>query len=54
MYHASLGEQSLATRLCSETGWEDPELLACYSSEDAAKEIERIANVSDSDLIFKK
>lgn len=41
----SAAEQPLASRLCTEVGWEDPELETCFSAEDAEDEIERIANV---------
>ncbi|XP_071830018.1 uncharacterized protein [Apostichopus japonicus] len=38
--------QPLAERFCNEDGWEEPVLTNCYTPEDAAEEIERIANTT--------
>ncbi|KAJ8022428.1 Adhesion G-protein coupled receptor G4 [Holothuria leucospilota] len=37
---------SLALRNCTDNSWEEPVLVACYSSEDVPTELERIANTT--------
>ncbi|XP_071830277.1 adhesion G-protein coupled receptor G7-like [Apostichopus japonicus] len=38
--------QPLAMRFCDEDGWEEPVLTSCYTPEDAADVVERIANTT--------